>query len=145
MHYIPYILSLYFKNAVRRYFLIARFGACRANLFTYPIFTNFKTLVCTNIFRSGNLLSKRAETHPLAPASMFTENAILTLKSVVRFIRASNLKKVSALRRVLFSKYLYVSPYWAWPNYIFLTSYSLIHYKKIYEHSRSTQQETRRF
>ena len=92
---------------------LARFGALRANLFTYPIFTNFKTLVCTNIFRSGNLLSKGTEIDLRVPASTFGVNGILTRACDARFIKASKLKKVSGLRRVLFSKYLYVSPYWA--------------------------------
>lgn len=89
------------------------FGAARANLFTFSIFIDFRTFVCTNILRSGSrhLMCRDVSRHVLV--SILVASATSIRKNAARLIKASSLKKASGLRRVLFPKYLYVSPYWA--------------------------------
>jgi hypothetical protein len=91
------------------------FGALRANLFIYSqIFMyRLKEIVCTNILRSGSRHSICRDVSRHVLVSILAASATSIRKNAVRLTKASSSKKASGLRRVLFPKYLYVSPYWA--------------------------------
>lgn len=98
----------------RQRFVVPYFGALRATLFTYLIISFTFGSSCTNsIFRSGSRRSTENAIDCPALANMFSVKDTSTLKNTARFTKIVSQKKAPEVFRVLFSQYLYVSPYWA--------------------------------